>query len=120
MIQQGLDDLGKRCAKYYEAGARFAKWRAVLQIGATEPSQLVCSLFANGYSKIWPEAITVIGSCLTYSHKTICSAMLGWKFRPTEKVTVLRSPSTRMRTALHGMLKSAKRMGWCPLSSQRF
>jgi fructose-bisphosphate aldolase class I len=30
---QGIDDLGKRCAKYYEQGARFAKWRAVLKIG---------------------------------------------------------------------------------------
>ena len=23
---QGIDDLGKRCAEYYKAGARFAKW----------------------------------------------------------------------------------------------
>ena len=38
---QGLDDLGKRAAKYYEQGARFAKWRAVLQISATGPSALV-------------------------------------------------------------------------------
>ncbi|KAG8461537.1 hypothetical protein KFE25_001141 [Diacronema lutheri] len=42
-VTQGMDDLGKRCAKYYEAGARFAKWRAVLNIndstGAT-PSDL--------------------------------------------------------------------------------
>ena len=38
---QGLDDLGKRCAKYYERGARFAKWRAVLKIGPTAPSPLV-------------------------------------------------------------------------------
>jgi len=29
---QGLDGLSKRCAAYYEAGARFAKWRAVLTI----------------------------------------------------------------------------------------
>jgi len=29
---QGLTDLDKRCAKYYEAGARFAKWRNVLKI----------------------------------------------------------------------------------------
>lgn len=28
----GLDGLSERCAKYYEAGARFAKWRAVLSI----------------------------------------------------------------------------------------
>jgi len=42
-VTQGITDLGKRCAKYYQAGARFAKWRAVLNIndlhGAT-PSQL--------------------------------------------------------------------------------
>jgi len=33
-VTQGIDDLGKRCAKYYDAGARFAKWRAVLKISA--------------------------------------------------------------------------------------
>jgi len=43
LFLQGLDDLGKRAAKYYEAGARFAKWRAVLQISATAPSLLVPS-----------------------------------------------------------------------------
>ncbi|CAA7397093.1 unnamed protein product [Spirodela intermedia] len=48
---QGLDDLGKRCAKYYEAGARFAKWRAVLKIGPTEPSQLAISENANGLAR---------------------------------------------------------------------
>lgn len=31
-VVQGHDDLGKRCAKYYAAGARFAKWRAVINI----------------------------------------------------------------------------------------
>jgi len=31
-VTQGLDDLDERCKKYYEAGARFAKWRAVLKI----------------------------------------------------------------------------------------
>jgi hypothetical protein len=41
LLLQGLDDLGKRCAKYYEQGARFAKWRAVLKISATAPSPLV-------------------------------------------------------------------------------
>jgi fructose-bisphosphate aldolase class I len=37
---QGLDGLAKRCDNYYAAGARFAKWRAVLKIGETMPSQL--------------------------------------------------------------------------------
>ena len=35
---QGLDDLGKRCAKYYEEGRRFSKWRAVFRIGKNTPS----------------------------------------------------------------------------------
>jgi fructose-bisphosphate aldolase class I len=25
-VTQGIDDLHKRCAAYYKAGARFAKW----------------------------------------------------------------------------------------------
>ncbi|XP_020247289.1 LOW QUALITY PROTEIN: fructose-bisphosphate aldolase 1, cytoplasmic-like [Asparagus officinalis] len=48
---QGHDDLGKRCAKYYEAGARFAKWRAVLKISANEPSQLAIDVNAQGLAR---------------------------------------------------------------------
>ncbi|KAL5728879.1 fructose-bisphosphate aldolase [Ranunculus cassubicifolius] len=48
---QGLDGLAQRCQKYYEAGARFAKWRAVLKIGATEPSQLAINENANGLAR---------------------------------------------------------------------
>jgi len=36
----GLDGLGERCKKYYEGGARFAKWRAVLKIANGAPSPL--------------------------------------------------------------------------------
>jgi fructose-bisphosphate aldolase class I len=43
----GLDGLGARCQKYYEAGARFAKWRCVLKIGKTEPSELSVEENAN-------------------------------------------------------------------------
>ncbi|KAH7512114.1 fructose-bisphosphate aldolase 6, cytosolic [Ziziphus jujuba] len=48
---QGLDGLGQRCQKYYEAGARFAKWRAVLKIGPNEPSQLAINENANGLAR---------------------------------------------------------------------
>ncbi|XP_047309606.1 fructose-bisphosphate aldolase 3, cytoplasmic-like [Impatiens glandulifera] len=48
---QGLDDLAQRCKKYYEAGARFAKWRAVLSIGPNEPSQLSMNENANGLAR---------------------------------------------------------------------
>jgi fructose-bisphosphate aldolase class I len=41
-VTQGLDDLDVRCKKYYNAGARFAKWRAVLKVDTTNhlPSDL--------------------------------------------------------------------------------
>lgn len=48
---QGLDGLAQRCQKYYEAGARFAKWRAVLKIGTTEPTQLAINENANGLAR---------------------------------------------------------------------
>jgi fructose-bisphosphate aldolase class I len=38
LITIGLDKLADRLAKYYEQGARFAKWRAVLDIGPGIPS----------------------------------------------------------------------------------
>ncbi|KAF4658477.1 hypothetical protein FOZ61_005593 [Perkinsus olseni] len=39
---QGLDGLAERCQKYYEQGARFAKWRAVVKIDEAKqvPSEL--------------------------------------------------------------------------------
>ncbi len=41
-VTQGIDDLDVRCRKYYEQGARFAKWRAVLKIDTEKhlPSDL--------------------------------------------------------------------------------
>jgi len=48
---QGFDDLGKRCAKYYEQGARFAKWRAVLKISTTAPSPLAIHENAYGLAR---------------------------------------------------------------------
>lgn len=43
-VTQGLDDLAKRCERYYKAGARFAKWRGVLNISSSAPSELGISL----------------------------------------------------------------------------
>jgi len=45
---QGLDGLAERCQGYYAKGCRFAKWRAVLKIGANEPSQL--SMITNAHT----------------------------------------------------------------------
>eukprot|EP00249_Psilotum_nudum_P002153 c15046_g1_i1 orf=401-1477(-) len=48
---QGLDGLAQRCQQYYKAGARFAKWRAVLKIGPTEPSPLSIQENAKGLAR---------------------------------------------------------------------
>ncbi|KMT12645.1 hypothetical protein BVRB_4g091040 [Beta vulgaris subsp. vulgaris] len=48
---QGFDSLGARCQEYYKAGARFAKWRAVLKIGVTEPSELAIQQNAQGLAR---------------------------------------------------------------------
>jgi fructose-bisphosphate aldolase class I len=38
LVTIGLDKLAERLTKYYEQGARFAKWRAVIDIGAGIPT----------------------------------------------------------------------------------
>ena len=47
----GLDGLTERAADYFEAGARFAKWRAVLQITEDGPSELAIQENAWGLAR---------------------------------------------------------------------
>jgi len=49
----GLDGLDKKCQEYYKAGARFAKWRAVLKIDVAKgcPSDLSIQLNAQGLAQ---------------------------------------------------------------------
>ena len=47
-VTEGLDGLRERLAKYYEMGARFAKWRAVITIGDGIPSDFC--LHANAHA----------------------------------------------------------------------
>ena len=51
LVVQGFDDLGKRCARYYAAGARFAKWRAVINIAAGAPSELAIRENCEGLAR---------------------------------------------------------------------
>jgi fructose-bisphosphate aldolase class I len=47
-----LDGLKARCEKYYAAGARFAKWRAVINIdGEVLPSAASIAANADGLAK---------------------------------------------------------------------
>lgn len=47
-ITEGLDGLRERLADYYEAGARFAKWRAVIAIGENLPTS--ASIASNAHA----------------------------------------------------------------------
>jgi len=51
---QGLDGLAQRCAEYYKAGARFAKWRSVVNItaGPTEKALIDCAYGLARYAAI--------------------------------------------------------------------
>src|ERR1041385_8786747 len=48
VITVGLDKLADRLPKYYEQGARFAKWRAVIDVGAGIPSH--AAIHANAHA----------------------------------------------------------------------
>jgi fructose-bisphosphate aldolase class I len=47
-VTEGLDNLPKRCAEYVKLGAKFAKWRAVIDIGRDMPSST--SIAANAHA----------------------------------------------------------------------
>ena len=63
---QGLDGLGDRCKAYYKQGARFAKWRAVIKIGADGcPSTTAIHENAHGLAR----------------YAQICQASTTWPMR---------------------------------------
>jgi fructose-bisphosphate aldolase, class I len=51
VITTGLDGLGERLAKYYERGARFAKWRAVIDIAAGIPTATAVKANAHALAR---------------------------------------------------------------------
>lgn len=51
LVTVGLDRLAERLKKYYEQGARFAKWRAVIDIGNGIPSMTAISVNAHALAR---------------------------------------------------------------------
>src|ERR1700739_1069765 len=51
LVTVGLDKLAERLKKYYERGARFAKWRAVIDIGNGIPSMTAISVNAHALAR---------------------------------------------------------------------
>jgi fructose-bisphosphate aldolase class I len=50
-VTEGLDNLAKRCAEYVKLGARFAKWRAVINIGRDLPSPTCIAANAHALAR---------------------------------------------------------------------
>ena len=50
-VTEGLDGLRERFAEYYELGARFSKWRAVITIGEHIPSWACIEANAHGLAR---------------------------------------------------------------------
>ena len=50
-VTDGLDGLNERLKEYYDLGARFAKWRAVITIGDSVPSNACISVNAHGLAR---------------------------------------------------------------------
>ena len=50
-VTEGLDNLAKRCAEYAKMGAKFAKWRAVITIGAGMPSSTCIAANAHALGR---------------------------------------------------------------------
>ncbi|PXF46188.1 Fructose-bisphosphate aldolase [Gracilariopsis chorda] len=46
----GLDGLPERCKKYYQQGARFAKWRAVMRIGKADGAPSDAAILENAHA----------------------------------------------------------------------
>jgi fructose-bisphosphate aldolase class I len=51
LVTEGLDGLGARLAEYRELGARFAKWRAVITIGAGIPTDACIDVNAHALAR---------------------------------------------------------------------
>src|SRR5579863_1513494 len=51
LVTVGLDRLAERLKKYYERGARFAKWRAVIDIGQGIPSMTAIRVNAHALAR---------------------------------------------------------------------
>ena len=51
LVTVGLDKLAERLKKYYERGARFAKWRAVIDIGSGIPSMTAINVNAHALAR---------------------------------------------------------------------
>ncbi len=90
---QGFDGLGARCAEYYRAGARFAKWRAVLKIGAGLPSEQ--SVRENAYGLARYAAICQVRTTPRSRHPWLVCPMCRMRCRCSRLPAAAAMPAQR-------------------------
>ena len=93
VITDGLDGLADRLPKYYELGARFAKWRAVIDIGARHRRVLrlpacqracaraLCGALPGGADRADRRAGSADG--WRSRHRALLSAISSWMLKET-------------------------------------
>jgi len=72
-LELGLDGLGERCAQYKKDGCDFAKWRCVLKITDSTPSQLAIMENANvlaRYASTCQQVATYIYAFMRFANCT--------------------------------------------------
>uniref|UniRef100_W5LQW5 Fructose-bisphosphate aldolase n=1 Tax=Astyanax mexicanus TaxID=7994 RepID=W5LQW5_ASTMX len=68
---QGLDGLSERCSQYKKDGADFAKWRCVMKVSDTTPSQLCITENANvlaRYASICQQVLAAVYKAMFDHH----------------------------------------------------
>ena len=77
-VTQGLDGLNERCSEYEKIGAKFAKWRAVINIGEGIPTEDCINQNMEAlakYAKIVQEN-KMVPIAVSYTHLTLPTILL--------------------------------------------
>jgi fructose-bisphosphate aldolase, class I len=126
---QGLDGLAERCKNYYEKGARFAKWRAVVKIGAGRPSKAAVLETAHTLARyaaicqdnglvpiVEPEILTdgehSIEVCAEQSERVFRACMQALFDQKILLEGMLLKPNMVTQGATHAEKKSAQDIAW--------
>ena len=88
-ITEGLDGLRVRLQEYFQMGARFAKWRAVISIGDGIPSRSCIEANAQAlarYAALCQEAglVPIVNPKCSWTVNTVWSAVAKRRRRPCE------------------------------------
>lgn len=94
---QGLDGLGERCKRYYQQGARFAKWRAVMKVRRRFTPNPLAAALARSAGKPCGRA-----DCLSRPRQPRL-------FPPPPRSGPAPRPSSRTRTASRATRRSRRR-----------